>query len=150
MDKSKFQEIIDFAIEREQEAVEFYQDLQKKVKFQAQQEMLKELEEMEKGHIRILTNIVQEGKINERERQVEDLHISDYIVPVEPSANMSYQEILIVAMKREEASKLLYTNMASTIQDEDLRKIFRRLASEEAGHKLKFEKLYDDEVLKEN
>jgi rubrerythrin len=150
MNKEKFEQIIDFAIEREKEAVAFYQDLQKKAKFTAQQEMLKELEEMEQGHIRVLNGILKEGKINEREQQVKDLQISDYIVTVEPSANMSYQDILIIAMKREEASKMLYTNMATALQDEALKNVFKRLASEEAGHKLKFEKLYDDEILKDN
>jgi rubrerythrin len=150
MDKEKFEKIIDFAIEREKEAVAFYQDLQKKAKFTAQQEMLKELEEMEQGHIRVLKGILKEGKVNEREQQVKDLQISDYIVNIVPSNNMSYQDILIIAMKREEASKLLYTNMAAALQDENLKKVFKRLASEEAGHKLKFERLYDDEILRDN
>ena len=150
MNTEKFNEIINFAIEREKEAVEFYQDLQTKTKFTAQQEMLKELEEMEKGHIRVLTKIKEQGKAKQETEYVQDLQISDYLVASEPSNNLSYQDILIIAMKREEASKTLYSNMATLVQDAELKQLFKRLASEETGHKLKFEKLYDEEILKEN
>ena len=45
MTTDKFNEVMDFAIEGEVAAVKFYQDLQKIVKFSAQKEMLKELQE---------------------------------------------------------------------------------------------------------
>ena len=145
-----FDVIINFAIEREKEAVAFYCDLQKKSKFEAQKEMLKEFEDMEKGHIVILENIRTKGFEKIEEKKVQDLHISDYIVEVEPSENMSYQDIIILAMKKEEAAKKLYSNLAKQFSDPETVQLFERLAAEEAGHKLKFEKLYDDEILKEN
>ena len=46
MTKEKFNEVINFAISGEKEAIKFYQELQEKVKFQAQIEMLKEFEDM--------------------------------------------------------------------------------------------------------
>ena len=48
MDFEKFQEIIDFAIEREVEAVKFYQELQKIAKLNSSKEFLFQLEQMEK------------------------------------------------------------------------------------------------------
>jgi len=150
MTEQKFNEIIDFAVEREREAVSFYHDLQKIAKFSAQVEMLKEFEDMERGHIKILENMRKKGFENIGEKQVPDLKISDYIVEVAPSANMDYQDILIVAMKKEESANKLYRNMASKFQGTDLETLFNRLAAEEAQHKNQFERLYDEEVLKDN
>ena len=150
MTKEKFNEVVDFAIAGEKDAIKFYQELQEKVKFQAQIEMLKEFEDMEKGHVVILENIRNKGFKEIEIKEVTDLHISDYIVDVEPSENMNYQDILIIAMKKEEKANKLYTEMANNFPGTELEQLFRRLAAEEAEHKLKFEKLYDDEILKEN
>jgi rubrerythrin len=150
MTKEKFNEVINFAIAGEKEAIKFYQELQKKVKFQAQIEMLKEFEDMEKGHVLILENIRNKGFKEIEIKEVTDLHISDYIVDLEPSEDMNYQDILIIAMKKEEKANKLYNEMANNFPDTELEQLFRRLAAEEAEHKLKFEKLYDDEILKEN
>ncbi len=150
MTKHDFDNIIEFAQEREREAVKFYIELQDKVKFAAQKEMLKELEMMELGHVTMLENIKQEGSEHIATKEVKSLQISDYIVAVEPSAGMSYQDILIVAMKREEASTRLYTDMAIRFAGTETEKLFARLAGEESEHKIRFERLYDEQILKDN
>lgn len=150
MTTDKFNEIIDFAVAREEEAVKFYHDLQERVKFAAQIEMLKELEDMEKGHISVLESIRERGLGKLQSKEVTDLKISDYLVKVEPSSNMSYQDILIVAMKREEASQRLYLEMSARFSGTEGEPLFARLAAEEGQHKLRFEKLYDEEVLRDN
>ena len=150
MTQEKFNEVIDFAIDGEKEAVRFYQDLQQKTQFQAQKEMLKELENMEKGHIVILENIRTQGFTNVEVKKVQTLNISDYIVDVKPYENMTYQDVLIVAMKKEDQAEKLYTDMAGNFPGTDLETLFLKLASEESGHKLRFETLYDEYILKDN
>lgn len=150
MTKEKFNEAIDFAIDGEKEAVEFYQKLQQKTKFQARKEMLKDLENMEKGHIVILDNIRSKGFQEITVKQVTNLNISEYIVDVKPYGNMTYQDILIIAMKKEEQAQKLYINLAGNFPCTELETLFLKLASEEAGHKLQFETLYDEHILKEN
>jgi rubrerythrin len=150
MNQDSFNEVINFAIEREKEAVKFYQELQSEVRFEAQKEMLKELEQMEKGHITVLENIRKRGYNKIEVPDMVDLHISNYIVDVEPSENMTYQDILIIAMKREERAQELYLDLASRFPGTELEVLFNKIASEEAGHKLKFETLYDDQVLRDN
>jgi rubrerythrin len=146
----KFEEIINFAIEREKEAVKFYHDLQNLVTFKSKKDMLHEFELMEQGHIVILENIrsqaIEEIKIPE----VENLAISDFIVESKPDADMSYQDLLITAMKKEEKAQQLYSKLAHESTDGSIQKLFLKLASEEAKHKLYFEKIYDDDILKEN
>ena len=150
MTKEKFNEVIDFAINGEKEAVIFYQELQQRIKFKARKEMLKELENMEKGHIVILENIRSRGIGNVTVKEVTNLNISEYIVDVKPYDDMTYQDILIIAMKKEEQAMKLYTNLAGNFQGTELETLFLKLASEEAGHKLQFETLYDEEILREN
>lgn len=149
MDTKDFNEIIDFAIDKEKEAVKFYTDLQAMSQFKSRQDMLGELADMERGHVTALENI-KSGKIIMREApKVQNLKISDYLVAATPSPNMSYQDTIINAMKREEMSTHLYKDLAKLSAGE-ARDIFLRLAAEEAKHKLYFEKIYNDEVLKDN
>ena len=51
-------------------------------------------------------------------------------------------------MKNEEHSVKLYNDLRESCMDEDLKRLFDFLAHEEAKHKLKFEKIYDEEILK--
>ena len=150
MDLKKFNEIIDFAIAREKEAIQFYQGLQKEVKFDAQKDLLKSFEDMEQGHVDILESIRNMKFENIKVPEVDDLKIANYVVEIEPSPDMSYQDIIIMAMKREEAANKLYTAMAEQVGNAEIKKLFEKLASEEAKHKLHFEKIYDKEVLTDN
>ena len=79
-----------------------------------------------------------------------DLKIADYVVGVEPTPNMDYKDVLILAMKKEKASFRLYTDLAAEVKNEAQSKTFLSLAQEEARHKLRFEIEYDNVVLKEN
>ncbi len=150
MNSKKFDEIIDFAINREYDAMKFYQDMQGMVKFNSQKELLKDFELMEKGHAEILKNIRNTDFKEIEIPEIENLLISDYIVASKPYLDMNYQDIIILAMKREEASYRLYNDMADRVGNQNIKKLFLKLASEEAKHKLHFEKIYDNEILTEN
>ena len=146
MKKKEFNEIINFAINREKEAIKFYRDLQKLVSFENKKEMLRSLEEIEKVHIDVLKSIRLKTMKNVFLPTFESLDVSDFIVEAKPTANMSYQDILMIAIRREEKSYLLYTKLADESKDQEIKKLFLRLAAEEAGHKLHFEKIYDEYI----
>jgi rubrerythrin len=76
--------------------------------------------------------------------------ISDYLVEVGATEDISYQDALIVAMKRERAAFQLYTDMAAKVPDSHLKEVLQGLAKEEAKHKLFFESEYDERVLMDN
>jgi rubrerythrin len=149
VDKKEFEQIIEYAIDREKEAVQFYHELQESVHFTERRNLLVNLEHMEKGHVAILEGIRDQDIKKIDIPEIEDLHISEYLVYDKPSGDLSYQDILIIAMKREEASHRLYIDLAAKTTDTGVRKLFLKLASEEARHKLLFEKMYDDEILTE-
>jgi len=150
MKKEKFNEIIDFAVQAEKDAVEFYGGLQTKTKFVAIKDMLKEFEMFERGHIVQLERIRKEGLENLVEKEIHDLTLSDYLVEGEPSDDMDFEDIILIAMKREEAAKNLYETFAAKMEGTEVQKLLLRLAADESEHKLKFEKIYDDKVLKDN
>lgn len=150
MQKEKFNKIIDFAVQAEKDAVEFYRDLQTKTKFSAIKNMLKEFENFERGHIVKLGHIRNKGLENLVEKEIHDLTLSDYLVEGEPSDDMDFEDIILIAMKREEAAKNLYQTFAAKMAGTEVEKLLLRLAADESEHKLKFEKIYDDKVLKNN
>ncbi|MDY0151882.1 MAG: ferritin family protein [Candidatus Cloacimonas sp.] len=144
MNKQEFNELLDFAVAREQEAVEFYRELQKVAKFSGQIQMLREMESMEMGHIVVIEKIRQTGVKPEDIQRTPNLMISEYLTADPETLDLTYQNILIKAMKREENSFKLYSEMSVKFPDPEIATLFRRLAADEAKHKLVFEKLYDD------
>jgi rubrerythrin len=83
-------------------------------------------------------------------KHLTDLKIADYIVESTPSAGMSFQDVLSIAMKRELASQRLYIDLARAVDDPELQKMMLVLAEEESAHKHYFETLWDEHVLMEN
>jgi len=148
MNFKSIDEILDFAIGKEKEAVTFYNDLSKKESISSLSKTFKELAQEEAKHVKLLTNISKnQGVIDKYElTKVPDLKISDYLVEKEYSDGMLMQDILILAMKREEMAVKLYTNLAMGSADEEVVKLFKLLAQEEAKHKLTFETLYDEDL----
>ena len=82
--------------------------------------------------------------IEYRQKAREEVSYSDYQVAVEPNPQMTYQDALTVAMKKEKAAFKLYSDLAATAPDEKTKTLFLALAQEEARHKLRFEIEYDD------
>jgi rubrerythrin len=80
--------------------------------------------------------------------KIPNLKISDYMIEAELKPDIPYGDILRIAMKREERSVKLYTDLNEKNLDEKLRSLFTFLIQEESKHKYYVEKLYDEEVLK--
>ncbi|TAL69123.1 MAG: rubrerythrin [Bacteroidetes bacterium] len=150
MNKETFNDIIKFAIERELEAANFYKDMANKTKFEANIILFLELEKMEMGHAETLKKFKNEGWDKLDLPNIPDLKISDYMETPDVKEGMTYQDAIILAMKREKASTKLYTDLAKEFTDMEAKNLFIRLANEETNHKFQLESLYDEEILTEN
>ncbi len=141
-------EVLDFAIDKEKEAVTFYNDLSKKESMTSLSKTFKELAQEEAKHVKLLTNISKNKDVIEKYelKKVPDLKISNYLVELPYSEGMLMQDILVLAMKREEMAVKLYTNLVMGSTDPEISKLFNLLAQEEAKHKLTFETLYDEDL----
>jgi rubrerythrin len=143
-------QILDFAINAEQEAVEFYTGLAGRAGNSEMKEVFEEFAREEMKHKAKLLNIKETGIMETSSEEVQDLKMADYIVSVPVSPDMSYADALIVAMKKEKAAFKLYSTLSQRASDTQLKELFLSLAIEESKHKLRFELEYDEYVLREN
>ncbi len=143
-------EILDFAMNSEQEAIDFYTTLADRMKNEEMKTVFLQFAKEEVGHKAKLRKIKEEGLFDMDVEKVRDLKISDYVVHTKASDDMEYSDALVLAMNREKAAFRLYTKLAERTDHPGLKKIFQALAVEESKHKLRFEIEYDDYVMREN
>ncbi|MCX7834358.1 MAG: ferritin family protein [Ignavibacteria bacterium] len=149
-DFKNINDILDFAIAREQESVDFYTNLSNKARNEEMKNVFHEFAMEEVKHKARLQKIKDEGIMEISDEKVQDLKISDYTVNITPTPDMSYEEALILAMNKEKAAYKLYMKLSTKTDDPNLREVFLSLAQEESKHKLRFEIEYDEFVLREN
>ncbi len=146
------EEILDFAIKREVEAAEFYGTLAKEETFSGAREMFEEFCVEEEKHKKLLEDFKEKGITKSLEeyklKWITDIKRSDYVVEREYQMGMAYNEILMLAMKREEKALKLYNEFLDKADTEESQKLFKILCQEEAKHKLALETLYDDYMAK--
>jgi rubrerythrin len=135
-------EVLDFAIKQEIESNIFYLELADFVEQPEMAKVLTDLAAQELRHKAYLES-VKASKTGLDEQEVGNLNITEKVKDIEIDAKMDYVDMLIVGMKKEEASRKLYTDLASIAQNQQVRDIFLKLAQQEAGHKLRFELEYD-------
>ena len=142
--------VLDFAIKNEQDASDFYTELASKMEKPYMKQAFESFAAEERGHKAKLESVKKGNIAKLAKTKVLDLKIGDYLVEQKPSATMDYQSALILAMKQEKAAFRLYTDLAASTDDANIRELFLGLAQEEAKHKLRFEVEYDDDFLREN
>ncbi len=151
MDLQSIEDVLAYAIDKEDEASRFYTDLAEKVDRQEIAEMLRGFAAEERGHKTKLEQVKSGNRfLHIRDKKTLDLKIAEYLHEETPQEDLDYQQALMLAMQREKQSFRLYTDLARSADSEDLRDIFLELAQEEAGHKLRFEIEYEENVLRDN
>jgi rubrerythrin len=109
----------------------------------------KELARMEEGHKKKLEEFDLKKIGNIKLKETKGLGMSEMMEDVPYSSDMSYADLLRMAIKSEEKSQRLYLNTEKMVTDPSLKKLLLILAREESTHKEKLEKIYDEDVLKE-
>ncbi|MBW8039646.1 MAG: ferritin family protein [Planctomycetes bacterium] len=135
-------EILDFAIGREIEAIQLYIDLSHKVNKPEMHKFLQGFAREEQEHKIKLEDAKAVGIVLQDE-DVGSLGITEDVDGGEARPDMKYADILILAMKKEDVSVKLYTELAKIAQNEEMKDMFLWLAHEENEHKLRFEMEYD-------
>ncbi len=152
MDFKDIQEILDFAISKEKEAADFYTTAAKEETMSGAKEMLKEFAQEELKHKKLLEEFkvkgFASGIADYKFKWIVDIKRSNYAVDLEYHKGMTYNELLMLAMKREEKALALYNELQAKSDTPEGKKLFKMLCQEEAKHKLKLETLYDDYMAK--
>ena len=140
-------DVVNFAIEKEEKAMVFYRKCAERAKNPGIKKFFEEMVLEEQNHRDMLRGLDKLNLDNVKLEAVEDLRISDYLVDVPFKDDLTYQEALIVAMKKEEKANAFYAAWKDKCAGEKTAKLFAVLENEEARHKRKLENLYDEEIL---
>jgi rubrerythrin len=142
-------DILDFAIRNEQDAIDFYSKYAGLVNKEMQDTFLEFAQEEIKHKARLMK--IKEDKIFTFPlEKINSLNLSDYTTSGNFTMDLSYQDALILAMLKEKAAFKLYLNLSQRTDIPFLKELFLSLAQEESKHKLRFELEYDEYILKEN
>jgi len=139
------EEVIDFAIEKEQEAARFYSELCKRSLPAGIKEMLTGFYKTELAHKAKLEK-VKSGAVSIKPESVSGLGLAGIVEDAEIREDMSLVELLAVAMKKENSAYRLYIELAVAATTPELIDLFLFLAQEEAKHRLWFEAEYQKRV----
>lgn len=147
---NNLQDVITFAIEQEEAAFTLYQRAAAQSASISAKKMFEEMAREEAGHKRMLEGFTRETIEKYQFKHVPNLKISDYLVDIPCCEDMTYQKVLIFAMKAEEKASKLYTEAAEQASDPEMQKLLLIMANEEKKHKFHLEAIYDDKVLAED
>ena len=141
-------EILKFAIRKEADAAAFYKMAADRSN-PGVKKTFQELAKMEEGHKRKLEGF-DPKKIGQMElKETKGLGLGDLLEEVPYSSDMSYADLIRMAIKQEEKSQRLYLTTEKMVTEPSLKKLLLILAQEESTHKEQLEKIYDEDVLKE-
>jgi rubrerythrin len=143
------EDIISFAVQREETAYQLYKNAAEMSTSIASRKMFEEMAAEEAGHKQVFSRIDVAKLHQQASSKIPDMHLSEYLADIPLSPNMSYDEILRNAIKTEESAWRLYAAAAEMTDDPKLKQTLLVFADVEKGHKKRLEDLYDERVLTE-
>lgn len=147
-----FNDVLKVAIQKEEDAVDFYTKASAIVKESSTKEMLKEFIREEKRHIALL----QDAHSNETMEKVgkkslpQSMNLTKYLVGGTISDTSTSQDIMIIAMKKEESAIVFYSDYQSTFKGTGLEDLFQSLCNMEKEHKDRLELEYEKIFMPDN
>ncbi len=141
-------EILRSAIRKEADAAAFYRMAADRSD-PGVRKTFEELAKEEEGHKKKLEGF-DSKKIEQMElKETKGLGLSEIMEDVPYSSDMSYADLLRMAIKNEEKSQKLYASTSQLVTEPMFKKLLLILTQEESIHKERLEKIYDKEILKE-
>ena len=145
-------DIVSLALEKEREAALFYVQASSMVANPGTKVMLRELAGEEEKHAAILIDI-QSGKAIETvgtKLLPPTMDLGKYLVSEPINENSTPQDIMIIAIKREDKAIAFYSSQLPVVCGTELQSVFEHLLRWEQEHKERLEAEYDRVVLKDN
>ena len=143
MDK-QLSEIIDLAIQREEEAYDFYMDIFNILEDPSIKDTVEFIAKEEKKHKAFLVNY-REGEYGPdalRMTDVVEYKISEYLEEPEITKETKREDVYLIASHREARSHQFYTELANMHDENNVKEMLLKMANEELKHKEKMEYLY--------
>ncbi len=138
------------AIALEEESITLYTTAAQAVKSTPVRKRLEEMAEQERGHRAKLEEIrcgnIRWALRRAKAEPVSDVRLSDHLEAKPLDMSADYQDVLLMAARREKASHDFYQAMAEFVDDKLAKSVFEMLATEELRHKYDIEKTYEEVV----
>ena len=144
MDNKDFKEIIDFAVENEVEAYEFYRDAAVKLNDEHLKEVFGDLAKEELEHKRFLEEFASSGIETIKLDDVSDYKIAETLDTPKLSVEMNFVDAISLAIKKEQEAMDMYRNLADACLDKEQKDLFVGLEKMEKMHKARLEDIYID------
>jgi rubrerythrin len=144
MEDLKLSEVLDTAIQREEEAYLFYMGILNEIEDKSAQETIEWVANEEKKHKDFLVNY-REGRYGtDSLRMSEVIHyrIAEHREEPEIAKDMRREDVFLVASHREAKSHQFYSELAGMHPEGDTKDMLLKIANEELKHKEKMEYLY--------
>lgn len=142
MNRSEFVNILDYAINEEVLSYEFYTDAANKVKDETLKETFTTLAKEELDHKKFLEDFKGSHSETINLEESVDYKIADTIDKPELTTDMSFQDAIALAIKREEGAMEMYQSLADASVEEDKKSVFIGLKNMEQLHKTRLEDIY--------
>ncbi len=143
-----FEKLVSLAIQREQEAYDFYMKAAEDSELKASSKLLKDLAGQEVVHKQKLEEALKEGVCDtftcSSVEEVDKLDLDRYLVEIPLLPSSAPQDVLIVAIKKEAAANSFYKALSELTGNASHRSVFETLAKEEETHKTRLQSMYDD------
>lgn len=142
-------EVIRFAVDREDTAYKLYKRAAELSTSIASKKMFEELAAEEATHKDVFSKIDEEKAESHKLCKLPEASIAKYLADVTFRADLTYSEILAFALKTEENAYQLYKAAAGMTDDPRLQKVLMSFADVELGHRRRIETIYEERVLTE-
>lgn len=139
---NEFVLIIEFAIENEVEAYEFYKDASEIIKDPVLKETFTDLAKEELEHKKFLKEFLSGERKEFLLDEFQDYKIADTLDKPKLSVNMKFSDAISLAIKNEQEAMMMYKVLADANLDNEVKSLFLKLMEMEQMHKAKLEEIY--------
>lgn len=141
--KEPQQNILEYAITREQKAHEFYLDLARQTDHPFKRMLFERFAREELSHMeKLQTHLSKDSELAAMEIAA-PLLANDSAQEITPQIKEKLRKVIANAMQKEKKSFRLYMDMAMKVNDETVRETLMALAKDEANHHALLEMEYD-------
>ena len=142
MTREQLKEIIQFAVDNEVDAYEFYRDAAERLEEEGLKETFADLAQEELEHKKFLEDFLN-SKTDEINISAEaDYKVAETVEKPPLTADMSFADAIALAMKNEQEAMDMYQQLADACVDQKERDIFIGLRDMEKMHKTRLEDIY--------
>ena len=143
------EDVIKFAVEREDTAYRLYTRAAELSTNIASKKLFQELAQEEATHKDVFVKIDEDKAESHKLCTLPESSIAKYLAEIPFRPDMNYSQIISSALKTEENAYQLYKAAAGMTDDPKLQKLLMNFADVELGHRRRLEAIYDERVLTE-